>query len=848
MSAISRQGTLLAVLVAIIAGSIAASAALLPDLIRWDPVRQVWVDMKTKGVVTVTSNSVTNPAPGTAVAAAPTYTQQGETRPQRWSDKSLFPLVIPDAEWFQTCGRIQDDPLTHIASKCDLFKDVVNCQQLAEMGYLPAGVQSFVPGGNLNGGFQLPNGCSSGNLGVEYDGLKMVFNSPQIPILAVIAKDLPLSKVFYFGSGVTQGRLMKIIMLKAEFCYAPPNISPLYVSKSATYSTGMQPGTAAWSFFKTVALAPPFTNNVAAMFKGDSADATWTLNVQKTGTDTVYQGAVNGQITITNPQNAPVTVYNINDYVQGGPQSTVSCGSPVPFQLQPCSSTVCNYVGYWPAAPAPGSYTNLADVQYSVGDTAIMGNQVGTAIFQVDQLSAAVGTINTAAGAIPAGQAVVQDGMAPQAYGFSGTSQQSYSSQLTCPDTAILTNQAVLTASTGQQITQTATVQKLCYELAVRIAQTSAPYVGRWEWTVNKVASAQNVTLKPAETAWDRYVDQQLSLAQAAGQDTATAMDAITGGQNLTSLTADAMPGSTNEEVTYTVTFRRSAPEAATGTTAAFQSMGEVYVTNSSPLNAQLQEVQVSMTNPFGGLPYTTAASCPMLTVAAGQTLTCRYIATPSFNPVGASVAASAIYQNNRNGVPTGATTAFTSASIIVGAAVGAAGASRRLQASTSGEGRGDNTLANVLSNLLKPAPEGTTTTTSLSINRLPPIPIPNLPDMPNISSIIRPFGGNASRSGPGSSAGFNLSKFMSDVAKNLAEDDKESRNTDEDVEISITPKGSDDGDDSDVDDEAPAATPAPEPEPAPAPAPAPGHLTLLLQQQQLATPARHPRCLWHLS
>jgi hypothetical protein len=178
----------------------------MPDVIRWDPVRQVWIDMKTRGVVTVTSNSVTNPAPGTTVAAAPTYTQQGETRPQRWSDKSFFPLVIPDAEWFKTCGKIQDDPLTHIASKCDVFKDVVNCQQLAQMGYLPSGVQSFVPGGNLNGGFQVPNGCSSGNLGVEYDGIKMVFNSPQIPILAVIAKDLPLSRVYYFGSGVTQVR------------------------------------------------------------------------------------------------------------------------------------------------------------------------------------------------------------------------------------------------------------------------------------------------------------------------------------------------------------------------------------------------------------------------------------------------------------------------------------------------------------------------------------------------------------------------------------------------------------------------------------------------------------------
>lgn len=170
--------------------------------------------MKTKGVVTVTSNSVTNPAPGTTVAAAPGnvafaasgpgYTQQGETRPQRASDKSLFPLVIPDAEFFKNCGKNTSDLLTMMTTKCDIFKDIVNCQQLAEMGYLPQGVQSFVPGGNLNGGYQVPNGCSAGNLGIEYDGLKMVFNSPQIPILAVIAKDIPLSKVYYFGSGVTQ--------------------------------------------------------------------------------------------------------------------------------------------------------------------------------------------------------------------------------------------------------------------------------------------------------------------------------------------------------------------------------------------------------------------------------------------------------------------------------------------------------------------------------------------------------------------------------------------------------------------------------------------------------------------
>lgn len=63
-------------------------------------------------------------------------------------------------------------------------------------------------------------------------------------------------------------------------------------------------------------------------------DVTWSLQVQKTGTDTVYQGAVTGQITITNPQATPVTIYGINSYVQGGPSATVSCGTQLPFQVR----------------------------------------------------------------------------------------------------------------------------------------------------------------------------------------------------------------------------------------------------------------------------------------------------------------------------------------------------------------------------------------------------------------------------------------------------------------------------------------------------------------------------------
>lgn len=372
------------------------------------------------------------------------------------------------------------------------------------------------------------------------------------------------------------------------------------------------------------------------------------------------------------------------------------------MQVQPCSSTVCSYIAYWPQSPAAGAYTNLADVQYSVGTSGVVGNQVGTAAFQVANVQEAVGVMNTAAGAIPSGQAVVQDAMAPQQYYFSGTSQQSYVTALTCPDSAIVNNEAVLTASTGQQVRQTSTVQKLCFELQVRVAQTAAPFVGAWRWSVTKQASTKVLTLKPSETAWDRYVRQQVDLAAASGQDPAAAMQMINGGHN-TSLVAAAMPGTANAEVTYTVTFTRQAPGAVVAGTPAFQTTGTVFITNSSPLNAALQSVQVTISNNFGGLPYTTTATCDMLTVAAGQTLQCRYVANPSFNPIGAQITATAVYLNNRNGVPSGATTAFASTPVIVAGGSGNSSSSgRRLQAATSGPQEALEGIRDTVGNFIK--------------------------------------------------------------------------------------------------------------------------------------------------
>jgi hypothetical protein len=113
-------------------------------------------------------------------------------------------MSLPSKEYLDTCVKDSDDPLAALLTKCDFFEDLVTCQQLAAHGYMPPGVQSFVPA-HWDGGFTLPNGCGSGALGLQYDKLlkKIYFNSPSIPILAVITKDI-ISKVAYFGSGVTQ--------------------------------------------------------------------------------------------------------------------------------------------------------------------------------------------------------------------------------------------------------------------------------------------------------------------------------------------------------------------------------------------------------------------------------------------------------------------------------------------------------------------------------------------------------------------------------------------------------------------------------------------------------------------
>jgi hypothetical protein len=131
----------------------------------------------------------------------------------------------------------------------------------------------------------------------------------------------------------------------------------------------MQPGTAAWMFSKSVALAGPYNTNRALMFNGDTVDATWTLAAQKTGTDVNYQGVVSGQISINNPTPALITVNSIVDQITGGPTATVSCPVGTPFTVPACSFATCQYTAYYPTAPPAGTYTSAAQISFQVGTT-----------------------------------------------------------------------------------------------------------------------------------------------------------------------------------------------------------------------------------------------------------------------------------------------------------------------------------------------------------------------------------------------------------------------------------------------------------------------------------------------
>jgi hypothetical protein len=129
-----------------------------------------------------------------------------------------------------------------------------------------------------------------------------------------------------------------------EFCYD----LELKVSKTADTSFTR---THNWTIEKSV--SPESLD----LFRGDSGEAEYTVKATKTGfTDSDH--AVNGTITVTNPNTMPVLVTSVTDQISGSPSTTaqVTCkdasGTTVP--LSPSTP--------YPLAPAnPGNTDTLVD-------------------------------------------------------------------------------------------------------------------------------------------------------------------------------------------------------------------------------------------------------------------------------------------------------------------------------------------------------------------------------------------------------------------------------------------------------------------------------------------------------
>ncbi|KAF6265173.1 hypothetical protein COO60DRAFT_1697991 [Scenedesmus sp. NREL 46B-D3] len=482
-------------------------------------------------------------------------------------------------------------------------------EQLAAQNLIPRDSQPFTPP-SLTGSFSSPIGCGNKQVTLSLmRGGMMLFESPMVPVLAVIAREGWSHRMLLLGSGASKGKVAVGQASQVELCMASVAANPLQLTQTAAYSIGITPGDVTWGLQSSVVLPAAYAAGEVHMFSGDTADAAWNLAAAKSGSDTVYHGMVTGQLLLTNSHSRPLAVYSIASGVEGGPVAQAACGTPPPFQ-----------------PPRNGLLTATASVTYQLDGAAAVGSATSTAAFQVDKASA---------GHVVSSQA----GDAPHVP--DGTGQQSYVLTLECAaaGSRSLQNEAVLLASTGQEVASSASLVQHCYDLAVRLGEISAPSIAKHH----------------------AYLQQQRQLYTQAGQNSS----AVEG--QLRSLQMTPEPATA--DVTYTVQYVRIPPPELASGGRPFNVSGSVHISNPAPLQAALESVTISIPDPMAAsMPYSMTADCPTLKVAPRQTLACSWTAAPPFNPTGAQVLATARYINVHNGAShTNSTRDYTSAAAIIG-------------------------------------------------------------------------------------------------------------------------------------------------------------------------------------
>lgn len=254
------------------------------------------------------------------------------------------------------------------------------------------------------------------------------------------------------------------------FCYA----LTLDVSKTAETSY-----TRTWDWDIDKSVSPATWD----LFSGDSGTSDYTVDVTKNGS-TDSDWAVEGTITVDNPNAVGATVTGVTDAMTGGISASVSCGVTFPYALAAGDSLVCTYAS---ALPDGSDRTNTATVTTS---GLVRGGAATAAVEFGDPTTVVNDTIH------------VTDSVEGDLGEFSEDGSTGYSRTFNCDDDEGTHPNTATIDETGRSAD--ASVVVTCHDLTVA-KDASTSLTRTWDWTIDKSADQTDLLLSEGQSFTVNY-------------------------------------------------------------------------------------------------------------------------------------------------------------------------------------------------------------------------------------------------------------------------------------------------------------------------------------------------------
>ena len=299
-----------------------------------------------------------------------------------------------------------------------------------------------------------------------------------LPVDAVIVKGGNNANVYEYNPGAfgdshlhspvnsKNGKTYEISHI--DFCWD----QKLHISKSAETSFTRAFD---WGISKTV------IPDTWQLFNGDTGKSVLNITAEKTGfTDSDW--VVSGVITIFNTIPHDATIESVTDVISGFGPVAVDCGVSFPFSLPAGDTLLCEY-----STPLPDGTTrsNTATVVASGG----IGGETTAEVVFCDPTTTVNAEINV-------------DDTSGMSWLFTDSGVQTYERGFTCgADEGVNQNIATI-RETGQSDDAVVVVQ--CFSLDVR-KDATASFNQVWDWTIDKSAHPEQVTLAPGQTFVAEY-------------------------------------------------------------------------------------------------------------------------------------------------------------------------------------------------------------------------------------------------------------------------------------------------------------------------------------------------------